>query len=336
MHTITMLFIDRYGYSASALADAMSGGPNTVKLERKLKNHTGVNAVALSSADAALHTALFLSGVRDGDYVFVPSFTFYSYIAAVDYIGGIPVFLDCDPTTRCVSPHALETALVWAQLQDKPPRTVIVDNAFGSIADYDVLLPLCRSWNVNMIELACDAFSGNYKGRRCGANGDYGVLAFDKRLAGGGGALLCGDDTEKAKQFARIVYSESENHDYRMNDFIAALDIAQFETSEKLTARARKNLAALCESTDKIVPPTDGDAATYALCRAANRMNELKNAGFDVKKPPPVHTLPKYRDNFYFEHEKGYSACEHFSDCCLVSMDISLLQRIRLAKIIGN
>lgn len=333
-HTITMIFIDRYGYAASAFAVASSDPDCAEKLDRTLSDYTGRRTVALASADAAIHTALFLAGVEDGDYVFVPSFTFYSYIAAVDYSGGVPVFLDCDPVTRCVSPYALETALVWAELQNKPPRAVIVDNAFGAVADFDVLTPVCKAWNVPVIELACDAFLGDHKGRPCGANGDYGVLAFDKRLQGGGGAIVCGDDELRAKRFARIEYSDGESHNYRINNFVAALDRAQIDISKKLTARARKNLAALCESTDKVAPPTDGDAATYALCRAADRMNELKFAGFDVKKPPPVHTLPKYKDNAYFEHEKGYSACEMFGDHCLIGMDISALQRYKLIRMI--
>ncbi len=329
-----MLFIDRHGEAAGAVLEAIAGGDCVAKLERELSVAVGKNTVALSSPDAALHTALYLCGVNDGDYVFVPTFTFYSYIATVEHVGGIPVFLDCDPNTRCVSPAALETALLWSDLQGKPPKAVIVDNAFGAIADYDVLSPLCKAWGAPLIELCCDAFCGDYKGRRCGSNGDYGIIGFDKRLIGGGGALVCGDDCEAARKFARFIYSDGENHDYKMNEFVAALDRAQLQVSEKITARARKNLAALSAGLDCVAPPTEGDAAAYALCKVVDRMDELAGAGYDVKKLPPVHTLPRYSDRYFFEHEPNYAVCESFAGYCLIGMDISVLRRIKLMRML--
>ncbi|MCH5165364.1 MAG: DegT/DnrJ/EryC1/StrS aminotransferase family protein [Clostridiales bacterium] len=331
-----MLFIDRHGEAAFALSEALSGENMVARLEGELASALGKEAVAVCSTDAALHTALHLCGVSDGDYVFVPTFTFYSYIATVTHSGGVPVFLDCDPNTRCVSAAALETALLWSELQRKPPKAVVVDNAFGSIADYDVLVPLCKAHGVPLIELCCDAQGGRYKGKPCGANGDYGVIGFDKRLMGGGGALVCGDEKGAAQKFTRFVYSDGENHDYRINNCVAALDLAQRDASEKITARARKNLAALCSSTDCVAQPTDGDAGIYALVKAARLTATLIANGYDVKTPPPVHSLPQYRDCFYFEHEQGYSVCRTFDDYCLIGMDISIFARSRLIRFLNS
>lgn len=330
-----MIFIDRQGGAAGALCDSLSGADYASRLENALTDSTGRAAVAMCSSDAALHTALYLCGVTRGDYVFVPSYTFYSHIATVAHAGGVPVFLDCDPGTRCVSAAALETALVWAELQSKSPKAVIVDDAFGSVADYDELYPLCRAWNVPLIELACDALGGDYKGVPCGASGDFGVLGF-KRLAGGGGALLCGDEHTAARGFARILYTEAENHDYKMHNAVAALVLAQLDAAEKISARAKKNVAALCAAVDCIVPPVAGDAAAYALCRASGMAAELKNAGYIVKTPPPVHTLPQYRDRPFFEHEQGFDMTGALSDCCLIDMDMSALKRVKLARMLGR
>ena len=336
-HTIyIMLYIDRHGDAAEALLGALSGADYVARLERGLSDSLGKNVAVLNSCDAALHTALYLCGVNDGDYVLTPTFTFYSYVATVAHMGAVPVFLDCDPNTRCVSAAALETALLWADLQSKPPKAVIADNAFGSIADFDILSPLCKAWNVPVIELCCDALCGEYKGRPCGASGDYGVIGFDKRLFGGGAALVCGDDAYEAKKFARFEYSDGENHDYRMNNFVAALDWAQLGTVQKITERARANLAALSSASDKVALPVNGDAAAYALVKAADMIRELLSAGFDVKKPPPVHTLPQYVDSMFFEHEQGYPVCMSFSDCCLIGMDMSALQRRRLIRMLKS
>lgn len=329
-----MLFIDRNGEAAGAVLGALSCADYATRLEDELSAVYGKSVAATASADAALHTALKLCGVDSGDYVFVPTFTFYSYIATVVYAGAVPVFLDCDPNTRCVSAAALETALVWSELQGKPPRAVVVDNAFGSIADFDVIAPLCKAWSAPLIELCCDAVGGEYKGRPCGGNGDYGVICCDKRLTGGGGAIVCGEDRPAAWEFSRVKYTSHENHDYRINNFDAALWLQQRSVSDKLTARARKNLDALAANLDCVAPPTDGDAATYALTKAAGKIAELRAAGYSVKKPPLVHALPQYADCHYFEHEPHYSACRAFDDYCLISMDLPALSRMKLIRML--
>lgn len=330
-----MVFTDKQGEAAGALLDALTGVDYVRRLESALSMSTGKRVVALSSADAALNTALYLCGVGRGDYVFVPTYTFFSYIATVDNMGAVPVFLDCDPATRCVSPAALETALLWAELQNKPPRAVVIDNAFGAVADYDVLLPLCKAHGVHAVELACDAFYGEYNGARCGTNADYGVWAFDKRLFGGGGALVTSDDPDPARRFSRYDYSDGENHDYRLNNFVAALDYAQLDSAKRLSAKCKANLAALYSSTDCIARAEKGDAAAYALCRAASIAPELKAAGYDVKKPPAVHTISRYSGAKFFEHEPHFSAYKKFDEFCLIGMDISSVARVRLSVLLN-
>lgn len=329
-----MLYTDRQGEAAGAICGALAGDDYVSRLENSFAAATGKNALALCTGDAALHTALYLCGVTDGDYVFVPTFTFYSYVATVAHVGGVPVFLDCDPHTRCISASALETALVWSELQGKPPKAVVADNAFGAVADYDVIYPLCKAWGVPLVELAFDALGGNYRGVPCGANGDYGTLSFCKRIIGGGGLLLCGDDKNAAEEFARLRYSERENHDYALHNLLAALDYAQLDAAEKVTSRARKNLDALCKQFDFVAPPTAGDAATYALVKAAGCAAELRAAGFKVKKPPLVHTLPQYRDCHYFEHEQGFSACRAFDEYCIIDTDMSAYSRKKLERLL--
>lgn len=329
-----MLIIDRYGAAAEALTSALSGTDYISRLERS-EEQAGRNAVALCSVDAALHTALYLSGVRAGDYVFVPTYTFYSYIGTVRSMGAVPVFLDCDPITRCMSAAALETALTWAELQNKLPKAAIIDNAFGSVADFDTLEPLCKAWGVHTVELCVDAQRIEHKGKRCGDNCDFGIVAYDKRLPGGGAILICSEDGE-ARRFCRLEYSGGESHDYRMNGYVAALDCARKAAMQKLTARARKNLAAVSNALDCVISPVSGDAALFALTKTFGKASELSAHGFEVKHLPPVHTLPMYRDNAFFEHERGYAVCDTFAQYSLVGMDISTPKRIKLIGLLKN
>ncbi|MDE7463572.1 MAG: DegT/DnrJ/EryC1/StrS family aminotransferase [Clostridiales bacterium] len=329
-----MILIDRQGNAAWAMNDAMAGTDYITRLEERISGY-GKRAVAMCSADAAIHTALKLCGAGSGDYVFVPTFTFYSNVATVTHAGCLPVFLDCDPATRCISINALETAFWWAELQNKMPKAVVVDDAFCAVADFDTLLPICKAYGVPLIELACDAFGGEYKGKPCGACGDYGVVSFAKRVEGGGGALILPVDEERAaREFSRSRYTENENHDYKMHNVIAALDCAKLAAAKKIGERAKTNLAALCGSTDAVAQPTEGDAASYALCRAARHAAAIKAAGFDVKLPPPVHTMPQYSTCPFFEHEQGFCVARSFSDCCLVDMDMSAHKRRKLAKML--
>ena len=319
-----MIFIDRQGDAAAALNDALSGTDYVARLERDICYAVGKDVVAVSTFDGGVHTALHLCGVASGDYVFVPTFTFYSYLAAVTNIGAVPVFLDCDPNTRCVSPLALETALVWAGLQNKLPKAVIIDNAFGSIADYDRLIPMCKAWNVPAIEL-CGSVDC------CAGNGDYGVIAFG--TDGGGSALVCGDDKPQARQFARYEYTDGENHDYRLNNYSAALSCAYLSVAPKIHERKKANLTALLSALDCVASPTKGGAADYALCKTDNR-KKIADAGFDVLQPPLVHTLPKYSGCHYFEHEQGYSVSASLSTHVLIGMDFSPIRRFRLIALL--
>lgn len=313
-----MIFIDRQGEASAALLDALSGTDYVPRLERELELVSGKRVVAVGTFDGGMHTALSLCNVKSGDYVFAPTFTFYSYLASITNIKALPVFLDCDPTTRCVSPLALEAALVWAGLQNKPPKAVVIDNAFGSYADYDKLVPLCKAWNVPTIEIC--------SGTACAVACDYGVISLG---TDGGGAVVCGDDYTKARQFARYEYTDGENHDYRLNNYSAALACAFVSVAPKIRERKKANLSALVAAVDCIVPPAKNDSADYALCKTDN-YKAISAAGFDVLHPPLVHTLSRYSGCQFFEHEQGYSVAGSLKGHVLIDMDFSPLRRFKL------
>ncbi|MCH5154652.1 MAG: DegT/DnrJ/EryC1/StrS family aminotransferase [Clostridiales bacterium] len=317
-----MIFIDRQGEAVAALEDALSGTDYVARLENEVAVPEK-SAVAVNTFDSGVHTALYLCGVKSGDYVFAPTFTFYSYLTPIANMGAAPVFLDCDPTTRCVSPLALETALVWASLQNKLPKAVIIDNAFGSKPDYDVIIPLCKAWNVPVIELCSDALG-------MVPDCDYCVIALGSD--GGGGAVVCGDERSKARQFTRYEYTDGENHDYRLNNYSAALACAHLSVAPKIQARKKSNLAALA-SLDCTLPPVKNDSADYALCKTKNA-KEIEAAGFNVLRPPLVHELNKYSLCPYFEHEQGFSVASSLKEYALIDMDFSPIKRYKLISLL--
>ena len=327
-----MIYIDRTSEATDCVCDALGGSDYAPRLEREIKAKLGKHAVLTSAADDALLAALHLVGAREGDYVFLPTFSFYSIAATVEYSGFVPVFIDCEPITRCVSESALETALLWAELQGKLPAAVVIDDAFGSIPDYDRLLPLCSSRGIPTIELACDALGGRYKNAACGTNCDYGVISFVKRIHGGGGALLCDrTETQKAKAYARAEYSDGESRNCKMHNMIAALDYGLLAAFDKIAARCAANAKYLCTHSEFVLPRTDGDAGAYVLARASGAL-----APFKTMRITPVHRLPRFCNSPFFEHENGFAVCDAFRDCALIDTDFSPLARRKLLRMINS
>src|SRR5690606_35728616 len=135
---------------------------------------------------AALEMAALLLDVRPGDEVIMPSFTFASTANAVALRGGTVVFVDSEPRTLNISPHALEAAL--------GPRTraVVVVHYAGVGCDMDRIVAFCEKHNLHLVEDAAQAFGSTYRGRPLGTFGTFGALSFHETKnisCGEGGAL---------------------------------------------------------------------------------------------------------------------------------------------------
>src|SRR5690349_23451161 len=119
-------------------------GPDLDAFEEQVAELIGVrHAVALSSGTAALHLALIAAGVRRGDTVLVPSFTFAATANAVMYLGARPVFLDSTAQSWNVDPGLVAEELRRRAAHGRLPRAVIAVDMYGQCADYDPLLAAC-------------------------------------------------------------------------------------------------------------------------------------------------------------------------------------------------
>src|SRR3954452_3911623 len=111
-------------------------GPDLDAFESQVAEVVGVrHAVALSSGTAALHLALIAAGVRRGDTVLVPSFTFAASVNAVMYVGARPVFVDCSAATWNIDPDLVEEELTRCARMRRPPAAVLVVDMYGQCAD---------------------------------------------------------------------------------------------------------------------------------------------------------------------------------------------------------
>ncbi|WP_430782655.1 aminotransferase class I/II-fold pyridoxal phosphate-dependent enzyme [Actinoplanes sp. G11-F43] len=227
-------------------------GPDLDAFEQQVAERVGVrHAVALSSGTAALHLALIAAGVRRGDTVLVPSFTFAATANAVVYLGARPVFLDSTPESWNVDPDLVAEELRIRSGQGRLPRAVIAVDMYGQCADYGRLLEACDRYGVPLIEDAAEALGATYRDRPAGSFGLAGVLSFNgnKIITTGGGGMLVTDDSRVAKQARHLSTQAREpvphyehrtvGYNYRLSNLLAAIGRGQVQRLPEMIGARR-------------------------------------------------------------------------------------------------
>jgi len=228
-------------------------GPQVDAFEQEFAEAVGVGyAAALSSGTAALHLALLLLGVGEGDEVFCSDLTFAATAFAITYAGARPVFIDCDRVSWNMDPGLLEEALESRAREGRLPKAVIVVDLYGQSADWDPILKACERYGVPVIEDAAEALGATYRGRPVGGFGRFGVFSFNgnKIITTSGGGMLVSDDREAVER-ARFLASQARDpaphyqhstigYNYRMSNLLAAVGRGQLRVlEERVEARRR-------------------------------------------------------------------------------------------------
>lgn len=221
-------------------------GPNVDAFEKEIASYVGVkDAVTLSSGTAAIHLALALLNVQKGDIVFCSNLTFVASANPIVYQGAEPVFIDSEPGTWNMSPHALEEGFINAVSNGKLPKAVIIVNLYGQSARMDELVSICQKYNVPIIEDAAESLGAKYKGKASGTFGEFGIFSFNgnKIITTAGGGVLISNNTEAIKK-ARFLaaqakdpaphYQHSElGFNYRMSNILAGIGRSQLQVLEE-------------------------------------------------------------------------------------------------------
>ncbi|MFF5288669.1 DegT/DnrJ/EryC1/StrS family aminotransferase [Paractinoplanes globisporus] len=227
-------------------------GPDLDAFEAQVAELVGVrHAVALASGTAALHLALVAAGVRRGDTVLVPSFTFAATANAVMYLGARPVFLDSTAESWNVDPALVAEELRARADRGQLPRAVIAVDMYGQCADYEPLLDACDRYGVPLIEDAAEALGASYRDRPAGSFGLAGVLSFNgnKIITTGGGGMLLTDDGRVATQTRHLATQAREpvahyehrtvGYNYRLSNLLAAVGRGQVQRLGEMIAARR-------------------------------------------------------------------------------------------------
>jgi len=173
-------------------------GPEIAELETQLAEFSGsTHAIGCASGTDALGLVLMARGLRPGDAVFVPAFTFIATGEAVAWLGATPVFVDVDPKTFNIDPRHLEASIAAAKEQGLRPACVIAVDLFGQPADYPALREICDSEGLFLLADAAQSYGGALADKKVGALGDAATTSFfpAKPLGcyGDGGAIFTDD-----------------------------------------------------------------------------------------------------------------------------------------------
>ena len=229
-------------------------GPQVQRFEQKFCAYTGApHAIATTSCTTALHIAVAALGLKPGDEVIVPGFTWVATANVVEYMGATPVFCDIDLRTFNIDVAKIEALIT--------PKTVgvIPVHLFGLSADMDAVLAIARRHSLWVVEDAACGFAAWYHGRHVGTFGDAGCFSFHPRKSittGEGGMLTTtrtdlataarslrdhgASQTDLSRHTSKTGYLLSDyavlGYNYRMTDMQGGLGCAQMDRAPSLVA----------------------------------------------------------------------------------------------------
>src|SRR5215471_2734310 len=308
--------------------------------------HGAKHGCCVANGTIALVVALQAAGIKFGDEVIVPAYTWDGTAAAVLFAGGVPVFADIDSDTYCLDVESARRAIT--------PRTraIIPVHLAMRFADMDALLKLAAEHKLVVIEDCAHVHGGEYKGRGAGSMGDLGCFSFQSSkimTAGEGGMVItsrldafelvqsivnCGRASVTDQYKRRVIGSN-----YRITEFQAAILLGQLEQLPELAARRVRNAAILSRRLAQIAgvyPPAPQPALTREAIynyvfrfRDSEVSRDLFVAALDREGIPcdgrfyePVYRSDLFRVNpdDFPQLKAGRSQPVHYNDCrCAVT-----------------
>jgi len=307
----------------------ISTGPKTAEFESKFESMLKVkHALALSNCTVALHLALKVLDIRDGDEVICPSLTFVATVNSIRYINAIPVFADIKSyEDLTIDPLDIESKVTGKT------KAIVVMHYGGFACDMDVILKIAKKYDLKVVEDACHGPLSEYKGKKLGTIGDVGCFSFfsNKNISTGEGGMLVSDYPElferakllRSHGMTSLSYERAKGHstsydvidlgyNYRMDDIRASIGIVQLDKLEndlKKRAEVRSMYIKLLSNNENLIIPfkvNKNYSSNYIfpiVLKDSNRekrdevRNKLAEIGIQTSVHyPAVHRFSIYRD----------------------------------------
>lgn len=243
------------------------------KFEKEFAAYCGSKyAISCVNGSVSLRLALIASGVRPGDEVIVPPYSFIATASTVLECNCVPVFVDIDPDTYNLDPSKIEEAIT------NRTKAIIPVHFAGQACDMDRIMEIAKKHNLFVLEDAAHAHGGEYKGRKLGSIGHAGSFSFQssKNLNSGEGGLVVTSDENlynlmnSLRNVGRVKGGQWYEHhyagcNYRITQFQAALlssQLTRLEEQTKLRDANGKYLNSLLQHVEGITPLTRGHGET--------------------------------------------------------------------------
>ena len=222
-----------------------SKGQFISRFEEEFAKFSGIRyGVSCSNGTAALHLAVKVLGIGEGDEVIVPDLTFASPANAVLYEKGKPVLVDVDRRYWCIDPEMVRESIT------ENTKAIIVVHLYGHPADMDPIMSLAKEHDLKVIEDCAEAHGALYKGKKVGSIGDIGCFSFygNKIITTGEGGMITSNNFKLAERVrilrdhgmvpSRRYWHAEVGYNYRMTNIQAAIGLAQMESiGEKISKR---------------------------------------------------------------------------------------------------
>ena len=238
-----------------------SVGPFVERLERDAAAATGATeTVATSAGTTALHASLVVLGVRPGDLVIVPSFTFIASANAVRHAGADPWLMDVEPDSWCLNVEQVRRELetncrilngcAYHVATGRRVSAVMPVHTLGNTCDMDALRGLADAWGLAMLADAACAIGAKYHGRDLASLADLSAVSLNgnKTVTAGGGGLIVGLDEGLLGEARHLTTTarvwpgydfDRVGYNYRMTNLQAAVAVAQLERLGEFVTRKR-------------------------------------------------------------------------------------------------
>lgn len=290
----------------------LAQGPEVAAFEKEFSEHFGLGraCVAVNSGTSGLHLGLLSSGIKAGDEVIVPSFTFAATANSVALTGATPVFADIDADSFCLSAAAVEAAVT-----DKTVGILPV-HLYGHPADMTGLMAVAKKHGLQVFEDAAQAHGASLQGTPVGSFGTFGMFSLypTKNMTSGEGGMVsvANDEIERLMRLYRNqgMMRQYENEvvgfNARMTDIHAAIGRVQLTKVGAWTKQRQENAAFLSANLEGVTTPAVAEGAVHVYHQYTVRvpqdrdglskaLKEEFNIGSGMFYPVPNHRLAPFQ-----------------------------------------
>lgn len=288
-------------------------GEEVKKLEEEFANYIGTKyGIGVNSGSDALLLTLKALGIGKGDEVITVSHTFISTVDAIVRNGAKPAFVDIEPDTYCIDVTRIEKRVT------EKTRAILPVHLYGHPADMAPIMEIAQKYNLYVIEDACQAHGGEYKGRKVGSIGDLGCFSFypTKNLGsyGDGGMAVTNNEelAEKLRMLRNYGQAQKYHHNFvgvssRLDEIQAAILCVKLEHLDEWNEKRRRvaNLYREFSENSSVIMPIERDYAKHVYhlyvirCSDRDKLQQhlLRNGiQTQIHYPIPVHKQKAYLD----------------------------------------